>query len=397
MKHDWEYKKLGEVCDVINGLWTGKKPPFVKVGVIRNTNFTKSCTLDSSDIFYTDVEEKSYAKRKLQKGDIIIEKSGGSEKQPVGRPILFELDGEYSFSNFTSTLRINKGFLIPSFLHKVLVGLYFQGKTRPLQSKTTGIHNLDFNKFLRFSIPVPPIPIQEQIVAELDKVSEIIEKKKQQMKELDNLAQSIFYDMFGDPVENEKGWEMKFVKELGEVKIGPFGSLLHKSDYITGGIPLVNPIQMKGDRILTDSDFTVSKEKAEELSSYLLKKGDFVFARRGEIGRCAIVGAEEDGCICGTGSLFVRFKSTIDKLYLLYAVKSKSFSSYLIDQAKGATMLNINCGIVERLEIPTPPLPLQQSFAQKVEAIERQKELITASIKEAQLLFDARMDYWFGE
>ena len=206
-KGNWTYRKLGEICEVQNGLWTGKKPPFVKVGVIRNTNFTKDCTLDDSDIFFTDVEEKAYKKRKLLKGDIIIEKSGGSEKQPVGRPILFDLDGEYSFSNFTSVLRLNTNELTPSFLHKVLVGLYFQGKTRPLQSKTTGIHNLDFNKFLQFSIPIPLLPTQQRIVAELDCISGILEKKRQQLKELDNLAQAIFYEMFGDPVENEKGWE----------------------------------------------------------------------------------------------------------------------------------------------------------------------------------------------
>lgn len=103
MRKGWEYKKLGEVCDVINGLWIGKKEPFINVAVIRNTNFSKDCQLNLDKVAFIDVEVKQFASKKLKFGDIIIEKSGGSEKQPVGRPILFNIsDGNYSFSNFTS-------------------------------------------------------------------------------------------------------------------------------------------------------------------------------------------------------------------------------------------------------------------------------------------------------
>ena len=102
MRKGWTYRKLGDVCDVINGLWTGKKEPFINVAVIRNTNFTKDCKLKLDDVAYLDVETKQFSSRKLKPGDIIIEKSGGSEKQPVGRAVLFDIsDGDYSFSNFT--------------------------------------------------------------------------------------------------------------------------------------------------------------------------------------------------------------------------------------------------------------------------------------------------------
>ena len=106
MRNDWKYEPLGEITTSINGLWKGKKPPFVNVGVIRNANFTKEFTLNLSNIEYLDVEERQYSSRKLQRGDLIVEKSGGSEKQPVGRTILFDLEGEYSVSNFTSILHI---------------------------------------------------------------------------------------------------------------------------------------------------------------------------------------------------------------------------------------------------------------------------------------------------
>ena len=97
----WEVKKLGEVCEFLNGLWKGKKPPFIKVGVIRNTNFTKDGKLDDSNIVILDVEKSKFTNRKLQYGDIILEKSGGGPKQPVGRVIIFDKkNGDFSFSNF---------------------------------------------------------------------------------------------------------------------------------------------------------------------------------------------------------------------------------------------------------------------------------------------------------
>ena len=144
MKEGWSYKKLGEVCETLNGLWKGKKPPFVNVGVIRNANFTKDFTLRFDNIEYLDVEERQYSKRKLQKGDLIVEKSGGSEKQPVGRAVLFDKEnGEFSFSNFTSVLRIrDKNTFLCEFLYKYLLFIYKRGDTSAMQKATTGIHNI---------------------------------------------------------------------------------------------------------------------------------------------------------------------------------------------------------------------------------------------------------------
>ena len=377
-----------------NGLWTGKKPPFVKVGVIRNTNFTKDCTLDDSDIFFTDVEEKAYKKRKLLKGDIIIEKSGGSEKQPVGRPILFDLDGEYSFSNFTSVLRLNTNELTPSFLHKVLVGLYFQGKTRPLQSKTTGIHNLDFNKFLQFSIPIPLLPTQQRIVAELDCISGILEKKRQQLKELDNLAQAIFYEMFGDPVENEKGWEVKKLgEECLEIRYGTSKPAVENGKY---GYLRMGNLTSSGHLDL--SDLKTIDIPDDEIEKCIVRKGDILFNRTNSlelIGKTCMFDLEEPMVIAGY-IIRVRLKSTLHPRFVAILFNLPSMKKILRKMAKGAVnQANINSKELASISIILPPLSLQQSFAAKIEAIEKQKELISRSIKEAQTLFDERMDYWF--
>ena len=370
MKHDWEYKKLKDVCrkgssniqqNKIVGI-DGEYPVYGASGYVQNVDFYH--------------QEHPYI-------GIVKDGSGVGRvnKYPAKSSLLGTM--QYILPNEGMSL----GYLVYC-LQSLKLSKFAAGAAIP------HIYFRDYGECLS---PVPPLEVQERIVGELDKVREIIEKKKEQVKGLDSLAQSIFYDMFGDPVENEKGWEVKKTKDFGEVKIGPFGSLLHKSDYISGGIPLVNPIHMRDGKIFVDNNFTISESKAKELSSYLMQEGDFVFARRGEIGRCAIVRNCDNGCLCGTGSLFVRFSQMMDRLFLRYVVNSKSFVAELVDKAKGATMLNINCGIVEELRIPNPPLSLQQAFAEKVEGIERQKELITASIKEVETLFDARMEYWFGE
>ncbi len=203
-KSEWKMVKLEEVCDTINGLWVGKKSPFINVGVIRNTNFTKECSLDYSDIVYLDVEEKQYKTKKLLVNDLIIERSGGSEKQPVGRVVLFnKTDGEYSFSNFTSCIRVkNINFLSPLYLYRFLQSVYLKGVTKRMQSNTTGIRNLDFSKYKEIQIPLFSLSKQKQIAAILDKASELVTLRKKQLEELDTLAESVFYDMFGDPVNN---------------------------------------------------------------------------------------------------------------------------------------------------------------------------------------------------
>jgi type I restriction enzyme S subunit len=180
MKKGWEVKKLGEVCDFGNGLWTGKKPPFIEVGVIRNTNFTKDCHLDCSDIAFLNVEQSQFAKRKLKYGDIILEKSGGGPKQAVGRVVIFDKhDGDFSFSNFTSLMRVkNPKELNFNYLHKYLFFSYLSGATEKMQSHSTGIRNLKFDEYKQILVPFPSLPEQKRIVAILDKAFSAISTAK---------------------------------------------------------------------------------------------------------------------------------------------------------------------------------------------------------------------------
>lgn len=219
---EWSKKKLNEFCEFSNGLWTGKKPPFQEVGVIRNTNFTKDCLLDDTDIVYLEVEQSQFKKRKLEYGDIILEKSGGGPKQPVGRVVVFDKDdGDFSFSNFTSVIRIkNKKEVDFNFLHRYLFLKYISGGTEKMQSHSTGIRNLKFDEYKEIEVPLPSLPEQQRIVSILDECFSAIDKAKanaeQNLKNAKELFESYLHQVFKVKV----GWQKKILGEVCEFRNG---------------------------------------------------------------------------------------------------------------------------------------------------------------------------------
>ena len=168
----WCAVALKDLCENINGLWKGKKEPFVNVGVIRNANFTKDFKLDYSNIEYIDVEQRTFAKRHLENGDLIVEKSGGSDNNPVGRTILYEgKSGVFSFSNFTMALRTrNSDIVLSKFLYYYILAKYQKGDMRLMQTQTTGLRNLILDKFLSMPIHLPPLSEQKRIIDRIETI-----------------------------------------------------------------------------------------------------------------------------------------------------------------------------------------------------------------------------------
>ena len=173
----WVITSISEMCENINGLWKGKKEPFVKVGVIRNANFTKDFKLDYSKIEYIDVEERAFKKRHLLNGDLIVEKSGGSDNNPVGRAILYEgKDAIFSFSNFTMVLRIHyKDVLSYKYLYYYIMSKYQKGEMRLMQTQTTGLHNLILDKYLDIPLCLPPYQEQQRIINKIEETFGVLD------------------------------------------------------------------------------------------------------------------------------------------------------------------------------------------------------------------------------
>lgn len=188
------------------------------------------------------------------------------------------------------------------------------------------------------------------------------------------------------------GWAMTRFGDLAtEIATGPFGSMIHKSDYISGGIPLINPSHMIGGNILHDPSISVSTAKAEKLDSYRLSENDIVMARRGEMGRCAIVTTESDGFLCGTGSFILRFINQIDRQYILAVFKTDTAREFLGGNSVGTTMTNLNHGILNKMPILLPPCSEQHRIVMKINKLMALCDVLdlqidTTTRKQAELL-----------
>jgi type I restriction enzyme S subunit len=147
--------------------------------------------------------------------------------------------------------------------------------------------------------------------------------------------------------------------------------MVHKEDYISGGVPLVNPSHMIRGRIVADADISVTIKKASELRAYTLSEGDMLLARRGEVGRYAVVAQEQHGWLCGTGSFFVRLSKEVSRPYLELVFSDPSFRSYLQGESIGTTMTNLNQRILLTSVLAIPPLAEQHRIVARVEQLRR--------------------------
>ena len=349
-KQGWTYKKLGEACDIYQPktisakdlVEDGKFLVYGANGVIGRYNFYNH---ENSEVLLTC--------RGATCGTI-----------NVSEP--------FSWINGNAmVIHPKNDDLIQSFLVYYLRGV-------DLSDVITGAAQPQITRQSLFPtlISIPPLAEQERIVEELDLLSGIIEKKKEQLKAYDQLAQSIFYTMFGDPITNEKGWEVKKMGEAcrlfagGDVPKDRFS----KTKTPTYCIPIFsNGTENKG--FYGYTDLPKVTEKCITISGrgtvgYTCKRTEPFFP----IIRLIVVIPPVE----------------IDVTYLLYYSMAVNF------KGNGVAIPQLTVPMIKDVLIPIPPLALQQEFAAKVETIEQQKALIQQSIAEVQTLFDSRMDYWFG-
>jgi type I restriction enzyme S subunit len=218
----WERERLGDICDFSSGLWEGNSQSLLKVGVIRNTNFTEDGTLDDSDVAFLDVEKKQLETRRLKVGDIILEKSGGGPDQPVGRVALFEwTGGPYSFSNFTSVLRIRRPKRVDNkYLHHFLHWVYLSGLTQVMQTRSTGIRNLDGDAYKDLLIPIAPAARQSQIVSLMEAEHASVEGLLQKIRLLRTQKRGLVQKLLNGEDLLHGGFNKS---ALETAAVGPFG------------------------------------------------------------------------------------------------------------------------------------------------------------------------------
>ena len=233
------------------------------------------------------------------------------------------------------------------------------------------VKHLSAKELNKLELDMPGIEEQNVRAESMAKLEKVISHRKEELSALDNLIKARFVEMFGDPVSNPYGYDKVALSDLADIKIGPFGSLLHKEDYIDGGHPLLNPSHIVDGKVSPDDKLTISDEKYEELSAYQLKAGDVVMGRRGEMGRCAVV--PEDGFLCGTGSMLIRTKGEVTADYIQKIISFPSFKKTIEDMAVGQTMPNLNVPIVSGFQIIKPPMEVQDRYYAFAEQVNKSK------------------------
>lgn len=247
---------------------------------------------------------------------------------------------------------------------------YFRYFEVQLQQKGTGttFKAITQDVVKNLEVPIPSLEEQERIVArieelfsELDNGVETLRKTKQQLAVYRQAVLKAAFD-------TNNAEAVKLSEIVDSIRIGPFGTMLHKTDYVTEGIPVVNPQHIKGNTIVAGEKVTISKEKAVELSAYKLRCNDIIMGRRGEMGRCAAVTQKEEGWICGTGSIVFRLKREFDAAFYAQILSSPDVVRYLEENATGTTMKNLNEEIVRHIPVPRVTRQQQAAISRKIDA-----------------------------
>ena len=385
MREGWTYKKLVEVCDFQGGSqppkneWS-KEPQIGYVRMLQIRDFTQNAT------DYIEYVKISKSLKYCAEDDILIGRYGAS----VGK-ILTGLSGAY---NVAIIKTIPKEIVNKNYVKYYFLSSYFQHNLLVVSQHRAAQAGFSKEDIKDFQISCPSLAEQERIVAELDLLSGIIEKKKEQLKAYDQLAQSIFYTMFGDPITNEKGWEVKNLGEISAIGTGATPSREKEELYYGGDIHWVKTTEVHNCEI-TDTEETITQLAIEQTNCKIYPPNTLLMAMygqgktRGQIAKLKISAATNQAC---AAIMLNNSICNLDFVYELLHIKYDNIRA----MAQGGNQANLNMKLVGSIPIILPSLTLQQSFASKIEAIEKQKSLIQQSIAETQTLFDSRMDHWFS-
>ena len=384
MREGWEYKRLGELCDIV----MGQSPMGNSINENNGIEFHQGKTNFGDKFLMESGIYTTSPIRIAEKKTILL-----CVRAPVG--IINITERQVCIGRGLSSLKPRLGLEL-LYLYYCLLSKqnYFESNSTGSTFKAISSKVIN-NTIIQF----PPKPTQLSIVSELDKLNELIQIKKEQLKDYDALAQSIFYEMFGDPVENEKGWE---VKKLGELcsKIGsgatPRGG---NESYKDEGISLIRSLNVYNNEIRRKDLAYIDDEQAAALSNVTILEDDVLLNITGaSVARCCIVPSDLLPARVNQHVCIIRpFDNVLVPIFLNKVLTNISYQIRLLTLArsKGATREALPKSVVDSLLVPLPPLSLQQSFAHKIEQIERQKAEVQKTITDLETLLAARMQYWF--
>lgn len=386
----YEMVQLGKVCSLINGRafkpaeWANKGLPIIR---IQNLNDETK----EFNYFAGEYDKKHY----IETGDLLFSWSG---TPGTSFGAFFWHRGPAVLNQHIFNVKIDKSILFDQYfryaINNQLDHIIDQAHGG------VGLKHITKGKLEATPIPLPPLPTQKKIVEILDAAQRLIETRKAQIAEMDALVQSLFYDMFGDPVSNPMGWKKILVEDCcntnNDVKCGPFGTQLQVHEFRKKGIPLWGIKHVNRNFEIPTVEF-LEKEKAIQLDTYSIVYGDLVMTRKGTIGNCAVYPKHLPKGIMHSDVLRLRLNQT--KALPMFMQCQFHFSRDLTRQlsmiSQGAIMAGINVTKLKKLFVLLPPIDLQNTFADRVRKIEAQKAAMQSSLSELEDNFNALMQRAF--
>jgi len=385
-KENWEVKKLRDVGKVVTG-----STPKTSENINYNSNdycFVKPSDFTSSikEIHNSEFYISRYAyknSRQLPVNSVLVTCIGNIGNIAINK---VECTTNQQINSIIPYNDINSKFLAYSvFSKREYLQFIANAPVVPILNKTN---------FSNVEIPIPPLPVQEAIVKELDSLHRLKELQEQQLTEYDNLAQSTFYSMFGDPIENERGWE---VKKLGEV-VNPKAAIKRATKEIKGNDTIsyidISSIDNRINKVISYKEYVF--KDAPSRAQQIVRIGDIIISLvRPNLNNVAIINDYYYNSVASSGFCVLR-PSSINLQYLFYIVKGDKFKDYLTARTSGANYPAVKENDIKSYKIIYPPLSLQSQFAERIEKIEAQKELVKQGIDQTQLLIDYTMDKYFN-
>ena len=393
--------KLIEITGkALSGEWGVDDVDGTGIPVLRTTNFTNMGVINYDNVVTRIITKKDIEEKYLKQGDIIIEKSGGSDKQPVGRVVFFEgIEHQYLFNNFTGLLRIReKEKWEPKYVFYSLYANYKNGGTKVFENKTTGLHNLKTDDYVsRFEVKDRTIEEQKSICEKLGMICEIIKLQEEQLINLDNLIKSRFVEMFGDPVVNDRNWQTLPLDEACRSIVDCPHSTPSYTSENTGYMCIRTSIVKKNKILWDEIEYIPEKEFTKRIQRKKPEIGDIVYTREGAIlGIAAIIDRE---CKVALGQRLMLLSSNKNKCipeFLCVAMNCDSFLDNALKGIAGSASPHINVGDIKAFNMIMPPIELQNQFATFVHQSDKLKAEEQRKLEKMQILFDSLMQQYFG-
>ena len=386
--------KLGDICEIVSG-----STP--KTGIDEywdgNIKWITPAELDDDTYIVADsvrkITELAVKKTGLSsfpEGTVLL-----SSRAPIGKVAIAgcEMYCNQGFKNFICSEKINNKYLY----------WFLKGNTVFLNSLGRGATFKEISKKIvsEIEINLPDKEKQEDIVATLEKVSKIIALRKQELSKIDNLIKARFVEMFGDPIQNPKGWHLALIEDVvadekNALKAGPFGSALKKEYYVKSGYKIYGQEQViSGDH--TFGDYYIDEERYKSLENCAVKAGDVLISLVGTYGKLLIMPEDFEPGIINPRLMKITFdKEKVNPYYFKFFFQSEALKRALSENTHGGTMDILNLGIVRKIVMPLPPLELQNKFVSFVHQVNKSKVKIQKALDETQTLFDSLMQQYFG-